>query len=39
VHYVVTELTTERRKGYGWYNSRAATLPAAYAKWKAGLNR
>ena len=39
VHYTVTELTAERRKGYGWYNSRAATLPAAYAKWKAGLNR
>jgi PelA/Pel-15E family pectate lyase len=37
VHYAVTELTTERRKGYGWYNNRAATLPAAYAKWKAGL--
>lgn len=39
VHYTVTELTLERRKGYGWYNSRAATLPAAYAKWRAGLNR
>ena len=37
VHYVVTELGTERRKGYGWYNNRAAELPAIYAKWKAGL--
>jgi len=39
VHYAVTELTTERRKGYGWYNNRAATLPAAYAGWRARLNR
>lgn len=39
VHYTVTELTLERRKGYGWYNSRAAPLPAAYARWKAGLGR
>ena len=39
VHYVVTELTAERRQGYGWYNNRAATLPAAYAAWKAGLGR
>lgn len=37
VHYVVTELTAERRQGYGWYNNRAATLPAAHAKWRAGL--
>jgi PelA/Pel-15E family pectate lyase len=37
MHYVVTELSTERRKGYGWYNNRAADLPAAYAKWQAGL--
>jgi PelA/Pel-15E family pectate lyase len=35
VHYVVTELSGERRLGYGWYNSRAAALPAAYAAWKA----
>lgn len=39
VHYTVTGLTLERRKGYGWYNSRAAALPAAHARWKAGLNR
>lgn len=37
VHYVVTELSSERRLGYGWYNSRAATLPAVHAKWKAKL--
>ncbi|HEY0862993.1 MAG TPA: pectate lyase [Lacunisphaera sp.] len=37
VHYVVTELTTERRKGYGWYNNRGATLPAMYARWKERL--
>jgi PelA/Pel-15E family pectate lyase len=35
VHYAVTELTMERRKGYGWYNNRAATLSAAYAEWRA----
>jgi PelA/Pel-15E family pectate lyase len=37
VHYTVTALSGERRLGYGWYNSRAAALPAAYAKWKAKL--
>ena len=37
VHYNVTELSLERRKGYGWFNSRAAALPAAYANWKAKL--
>jgi PelA/Pel-15E family pectate lyase len=35
VHYVVTELSSERRLGYGWYNSRAAVLPGVYASWKA----
>lgn len=34
VHYVVTELSTERRKGYGWFNDRATELPAIYAKWR-----
>jgi PelA/Pel-15E family pectate lyase len=34
VHYAVTELSDERRLGYAWFNSRAATLPAAYAAWK-----
>ena len=37
VHYTVTELSLERRKGYGWYNTRADALPAAYADWKAKL--
>ncbi|MDI1335324.1 MAG: pectate lyase [Lacunisphaera sp.] len=37
VHYTVTELSLERRKGYSWYNSRATALPAAYAAWKAKL--
>jgi PelA/Pel-15E family pectate lyase len=37
VHYTVTELSLERRKGYGWYNTRATTLPAAYATWRAQL--
>lgn len=35
VHYVVTELSSERRLGYGWFNSRAASLPARYEAWKA----
>jgi PelA/Pel-15E family pectate lyase len=33
VHYVVTELSSERRRGYGWYNSRACVLTGAYAEW------
>ena len=37
IHYNVTELSLERRKGYGWFNSRATALPAAYAAWKAKL--
>lgn len=39
VHYAVTELGNERRKGYGWYNSRPADLRAPYAKWKAKLGK
>lgn len=35
VHYAVTEISLERRRGYGSYNSRANELPAAYAAWKA----
>jgi PelA/Pel-15E family pectate lyase len=38
VHYSVTELSSERRLGYGWYNSRAAALPGQYAAWKAKWN-
>jgi PelA/Pel-15E family pectate lyase len=37
IHYVVTELSEERRRGYGWFNTAAADLPAAHAKWKARL--
>jgi len=37
VHYTVTELSLERRKGYGWYHDRATALFATYAAWKAGL--
>jgi PelA/Pel-15E family pectate lyase len=39
IHYVVTELSSERRLGYGWYNSRGAVLPGMYASWKAKLAR
>lgn len=35
VHYVVTELSGERRMGYGWFNSRAAELAPAYTAWQA----
>jgi len=31
VHYTLTELSLERRKGYGWYNSRPTALTALYA--------
>lgn len=34
VHYAVTELSDERRLGYGWFNTRAADLTARYAEWK-----
>lgn len=34
IHYLVTEISEERRHGYGWFNTRANELPAAYAKWK-----
>jgi len=37
VHYTMTALSLERRRGYSWYNSRAAALPVAYGVWKAGL--
>lgn len=39
IHYVVTEISVERRHGYAWFNTRAAALPDQYARWKAGLNR
>ena len=34
LHYSVNEISDERRMGYAWFNSRAATLPQAYAAWK-----
>jgi len=34
VHYAVTELSFERRKGYAWYNSRAVDLPKQHKAWK-----
>ena len=34
VHYDVTEISAERRQGYGWYNSRPADLPERYAQWQ-----
>ena len=37
VHYVATEISEERRRGYAWFNTRGAALPAAYAAWKAKL--
>ncbi|MEN9403564.1 MAG: hypothetical protein RL091_2267 [Verrucomicrobiota bacterium] len=37
VHYDVSEISLERRKGYGWFNTLANDLPAAYAAWKARL--
>lgn len=33
-HYAVTELSDERRLGYGWFNERATALDAKYAAWK-----
>ncbi|PTX94268.1 pectate lyase [Opitutus sp. ER46] len=39
VHYAVTELSAERRLGYGWYNTRAAGLDADYAAWQARTKR
>jgi PelA/Pel-15E family pectate lyase len=37
VHYDVSEISLERRKGYGWFNTLANDLPAAHAQWKAQL--
>ncbi|HVZ64918.1 MAG TPA: pectate lyase [Lacunisphaera sp.] len=37
VHYTPTELTLERRNGYGWFNERPASLVSQYAKWKQRL--
>ena len=37
IHYAVTELSNERRRGYGWFNSRATALDSAYAAWRKRL--
>ncbi|HVT74634.1 MAG TPA: pectate lyase [Lacunisphaera sp.] len=37
VHYTPTELTLERRNGYGWFNERPAGLVPRYAQWKRDL--
>lgn len=37
VHYTVTEISAERRRGYAWYITRPESLPAAYAAWKKKL--
>jgi PelA/Pel-15E family pectate lyase len=34
IHYAVTELSSERRLGYGWYTTRPAGLAARYAEWQ-----
>lgn len=33
IHYAVTELSNERRRGYSWYNSHAAIVFEPYAAW------
>ena len=37
IHYRVTELLNERRKGYGWFNSRPAAVLTAYKAWQKKL--
>ncbi|HTL66373.1 MAG TPA: pectate lyase [Lacunisphaera sp.] len=37
VHYTPTELTLERRNGYGWFNERPAVLVPLHAQWKQRL--
>lgn len=37
IHYTVTEVSAERRRGYAWYITRPESLPAAYAAWKKKL--
>jgi PelA/Pel-15E family pectate lyase len=32
IHYVVTELSAERRNGYQWFNSHAESVLREYAK-------
>jgi PelA/Pel-15E family pectate lyase len=34
IHYVVTEISLERRRGYSWFNSRAVELFPRYETWR-----
>ncbi|HWA11410.1 MAG TPA: pectate lyase [Opitutaceae bacterium] len=34
IHYVFGELSNERRKGYGWYQTAPATVAASYQAWR-----
>lgn len=38
IHYTVSEISAERRYGYGWYGDWPAACLAAYKKWHADLN-
>lgn len=37
IHFNVTEISTERRKGYQWYTPRPGAVCAAYPAWRAHL--
>jgi PelA/Pel-15E family pectate lyase len=37
IHYTVTEISEERRRGYAWYITRPSALPPAYLAWKKKL--
>jgi PelA/Pel-15E family pectate lyase len=39
IHYTPAELSFERRKGYGWFNSAPAALGPLYAEWLKKLPR
>jgi PelA/Pel-15E family pectate lyase len=38
IHYAVSEISAERRHGYGWYGDWPAACFAAYKKWSVDLN-
>lgn len=38
VHFAVTEISDERREGYSWFNTRAASLKKPYAAWRSRLS-
>ena len=37
IHYVFGELSNERRKGYGWYQTTIGTVFDSYKEWKARM--